>query len=251
MTPSAAPTAPPAVPRQPAWTAARTPATGSTRASGTQSATMITSVTPGAVVTSTSVSGTASSSLATPRPRSRGPTTVTAVPCTWRANTGVMEVHAEGSRRPGPVGCHVRRSVADVQAEVERVVRRRGHAAAPGGHCHRRTVRRRVVPVHERHGGRVGHRPRRYRPTGRPQQERGRGAVGGSGRFAIGPDRGGDHREQRAPRCAGPAPAHCRPSLELGESVELGGIGPGIGPERRIVRSRAFARLGEPEDVGK
>ena len=83
----ARPTAPPAVPRQPAWTAARTPASGSTSASGTQSATRMASVTPGDVVTRMSVAGMASSSDTVPRPRCSGPTRVVATPWIWWATT--------------------------------------------------------------------------------------------------------------------------------------------------------------------
>src|SRR5580693_10024 len=75
------------VPRQPACTQASTPATGSCSTIGTQSAVKMASTTSGEVVTSASVSGTASSRVNAPLPRSAGPTIRTPAPCTWRAKT--------------------------------------------------------------------------------------------------------------------------------------------------------------------
>src|SRR6516225_10115997 len=75
------------VPRQPAWTQARTPATGSCSTTGTQSAVKMASTTPGDVVTSASVSAIAPSRVNAPLPRSASPTIRTPAPWTWRAKT--------------------------------------------------------------------------------------------------------------------------------------------------------------------
>ena len=99
---------PAAVPRHPAWTAARTPASGSTSASGTQSATRMASVTPGDVVTRMSAPGTASSSQRVPRPRSLGPDERHAGAVHLPGEDHGVEVDPEGRSPPEP-GCRRRR----------------------------------------------------------------------------------------------------------------------------------------------
>ena len=88
MARSAAPTAPAAVPRQPAWTAARTCASGSTRASGTQSATMMASVTPGRHRDEDVGVGQGVARRSACRGRARRARRASRrAPCTWRAKT--------------------------------------------------------------------------------------------------------------------------------------------------------------------
>ena len=158
---SAAPTAPAAVPRQPAWTAARTCASGSTRASGTQSATMITSVTLGVTVTRMSAS-------VGRRRRSA---------CRDRARRTRREslVHREpGGQRPGfrawcrtpwPPGPGWRRRprvVPHVQAEIEGVVRWHRDAAMSCRHGYVDSETRRVGPADQWRERGIWHAPRPY-----------------------------------------------------------------------------------------
>ena len=156
---SACPTAPAAVPRQPACTAARTRASGSTRASGTQSATSMTSVTPG-VVGDEDVGvgdgvvfrgGAAATVIGGPTVRRRRAVDLA-------GEDQRVEADAERARRPGPGWpTTASGSVTHVQAEVERVVGGRRHAAVPGRHGHRGPEARRLVPAHEGDRRELGH----------------------------------------------------------------------------------------------
>ena len=158
------------VPRQPACTQASTPATGSCRTIGTQSAVKMASTTPGAVVTRASVSAIASSRLNAPLPRSASPTIRTPAPWTWRAKTKSRGPGAEGGREPAPVLQDPSRVVADAQAQVQRGVRPGRDPAAAGRD-------RRV------HSGGVQGRP------GQQAQRPGRAELGRASRNGAGGER--------------------------------------------------------------
>src|SRR5215475_2292851 len=91
------------VPRQPACTQASTWAAGSYRTMGTQSATRIASTVPGVAAVNLG------------------------------SEDEVGRAGAEGGRGPAPVLAHVRRVVADREAEVERGVAARRYPAVAGG----------------------------------------------------------------------------------------------------------------------
>ncbi len=61
-----------------------------------------------------------------------------------------VESDTERRCRAGAVRRHVSRPVADMQAQVERVIGRFGHPAVPGGHRHRDAEGVRIVPAHQR-----------------------------------------------------------------------------------------------------
>ena len=119
------------VPRQPAWTQARTPATGSCRTIGTQSAVRMASTTPGVVVTSASASAIASSRVNAPPPRSVSPT-VRRRPVDLAGEREVCGAGPEGGREPTPVLQDPGWIVADAQAQVQRRVRPGRDPAAAG-----------------------------------------------------------------------------------------------------------------------
>ncbi len=142
-----------------------------------------------------SVSGTASSSDAVPRPRSSGPTSVAVVPWTCRAKTMSPRSTPKAAAARARLVDHVAGTVADVQPEVERPVGGLRHATVPRGHGHRGPAFRRLVPVHQGDGGRVGHGAPTIPSTARRGPARAALRLGG---LALVPHGGGHDREERA-----------------------------------------------------
>ena len=182
---------------------ARTPALASTRASGTQSATMMARVTPGVDRDEdVSVEGTAS-------PSARYPAAILGpdehVPTPWTCGPKTrLERGAECRGRPAPVVDDGLGVVTDVEAEIEGL----SNGAAETPPC--RVVTATSTPRSDR-------RSQRTKGTegvsGTPADPTERGTAdgrrcGGLRGLALVPDRGGDHRKERPPppwRCAGRA----------------------------------------------
>ena len=259
MARSARPTAPAAVPRQPAWTAARTPASGSTSASGRQSATRMASVTPGDVghedvgVGHGVVLGQRATAPVL------GPDDGGGGAVDLAGEDQVVERHAEGRRGPGPVLHDGRRVVAHVQAEVERVVGGRRPAAVPRRHGHVGPECGRLVPAQQRDGRGFGHAPRPYRGSDARARRRSVGQEAWLSSHTVVGTTDSSGRPRRGPE-AGP--------LQLGEAVELGRVGarrravgrrrgprrrgrrPAIAPPRGRRRARRATRARTPAPAG-
>ena len=121
------------VPRQPAWTVASTRATGSKRTSGTQSATRVTRTTAASAVTRASTPARASAAAVAPVPGLGPGDDGRRGPVHLGPDHEVVQGGPERRRRPAAVLQHRRGVVADVEAEVERVVGGGRDPARPGG----------------------------------------------------------------------------------------------------------------------
>ena len=153
MAASAAGTAPAAVPRQPAWTAASTRAAGSTRASGDA----VGDEDDQSDVGRRRHAGYRRRARRRPRRRCRGPQSSAADEhgpgaVDLPGEDHGVEADAERRRRPRPVGRHVAGPVAHVQSEVQRLVGRPRHAAVPGGDGNRRAELGRLDPRDQGNG---------------------------------------------------------------------------------------------------